>query len=79
VRFGAQMAHQVFARASGESLKQINAAIACRLLTLTGVATPINLTKLVPVVGGLVSGGLDAVVTRTYGHTAKRLFQPIAA
>lgn len=79
VRFGAHVAQQAITRVSGESLKQINTAIACRLLAITGTATPINLTKLVPVIGGLISGGLDAAVTRTYGKTAKRLFQPVAA
>jgi uncharacterized protein (DUF697 family) len=76
VRLGTQVAHQAIKRIPGESLKQINAAIACRLLTITGTAAPINVTKLMPVVGGLISGGLDAAVTRTYGNTAKRLFQP---
>src|SRR5579864_433836 len=74
-RLGAQMAHQALTRLSGESLKQINAAIACRLFAATGIAAPINLTKLVPVIGGLISGGLDAGVTQTYGKTAKHLFQ----
>jgi uncharacterized protein (DUF697 family) len=77
VRFGAHVAQQAITRVSGESLKQLNTAIACRLVAITGSAAPINLTKLVPVLGGLISGGLDAAVTRTYGNTAKRLFLPV--
>jgi hypothetical protein len=30
------------------------------------------------VLGGGVSGGVDAAVTRSYGVTAKRLFLPIS-
>jgi uncharacterized protein (DUF697 family) len=79
VRLGTQVAHEALKRVSGDGLKQINQAIACRLVAITGTATPINVSKFVPVLGGVIAGGLDAAVTRTYGHAAKRLFQPIAA
>src|SRR5579862_9883766 len=79
IRFGAQLAHEVVKRVSGDSLKQINQVIACRLIAVTGTATPINVAKFMPVLGGVIAGGLDAAVTRTYGRTAKRLFQPVAA
>jgi uncharacterized protein (DUF697 family) len=79
VRFGTQLAHEALKRVSGDGLKQINQAIACRLVAVTGTATPISFSKFVPVIGGVVAGGIDAAVTRAYGHTAKRLFQPIAA
>jgi uncharacterized protein (DUF697 family) len=77
IRFGTQMAHEALKRLSGDGLKQINQAIACRLAATTGATSSINLTKLMPVVGGVIAGGLDAAVTHTYGKTAKRLFQPI--
>jgi uncharacterized protein (DUF697 family) len=79
IRFGAQLAHEVVKRVSGESLKQINQAIACRLIAATGAKTSLDFSKFVPVVGGVVAGGFDAAVTRTYGRTAKRLFQPVIA
>ena len=77
LRFGTQMAHEVVKRLSGDALKQLNHAIAYRLAASTGASTSINMTKLMPVLGGVVSGGFDAVLTRAYGTTAKRLFQPI--
>jgi uncharacterized protein (DUF697 family) len=78
VRLGTQVAHEALKRVSGDGLKQINQAIACRLIAVTGSATPIYVAKFAPVLGGVIAGGLDAAVTRTYGHTAKRLFQPTA-
>jgi len=79
VRVGTQIAHEALKRVSGDGLKQINQVIACRLIAVTGTATPINVAKFMPVLGGVIAGGLDAAVTRTYGRTAKRLFQPVAA
>lgn len=78
IRFGAQMAHEVIKRLSGDSLRQINQAIACRVVAVSGSTSSINVAKLMPVLGGVIAGGMDAAVTRTYGHTAKRLFQPIS-
>lgn len=77
IRIGTQMAHEALKRISGDGLKQINQAIACRIAATTGATSSINMTKLMPVVGGVIAGGLDAAVTHTYGKTAKRLFQPV--
>jgi len=79
IKFGAQIAHQVIRHVSGDSLKQIEIAICCRLLATTGKTVPINFAKFVPVMGGVISAGFDAATTRIYGRTAKRLFQPMPA
>jgi uncharacterized protein (DUF697 family) len=79
IKFGAQIAHQVIRHVSEDSLKQLEIAICCRLLSTTGKTVPIIFAKFVPVVGGVISGGLDAAITRSYGRTAKRLFQPLTA
>lgn len=44
-----------------EMLKRINRAVATQLVTKAGAKGLINLTKLVPVVGGVVGGTFDAV------------------
>ena len=77
LRLGTQLAHEVVKRLSGDGLKQLNRAIACRLVAVTGTSTGVTMTKLMPVLGGVVSGGFDAALTRGYGRTAKRLFLPI--
>lgn len=77
IRFGTQMAHEVVKRVSSDSLKQINQAIACRLIAFSGGKTSLDVAKFMPVLGGVIAGSMDAAVTRTYGMTAKRMFQPI--
>jgi len=79
LQLGTYLAQQACKRVSGDALKPLNTALACRLAALTGTTAPVNLAKLVPVLGGVISGGVDAAVTRGYGKTAKRVFQPVAA
>jgi uncharacterized protein (DUF697 family) len=77
VRLGTQCAHTALKRVSSDGLRQINQAIACRLVAVTGTTAPISFSKFVPVIGGVIAGSMDAAVTRTYGRTAKRVFQPV--
>ncbi len=55
---------------SGAALKKINQAIGTRLVTKAGSTGVVNLTKIVPILGGLVGGGVNAIVTRQIGKTA---------
>ena len=77
IRLGTQVAHEALKRVSGDGLKQLNLAIGCRLLAMSGGTASLNVGKLVPVLGGMVSGGVDAAVTRSYGVAAKRVFLPV--
>jgi len=77
LRLGTQLAQEAVKRLSGDCLRQVHHALGCRLLALTGGTTAVNLGKLVPVLGGLVSGGVDAAITRSYGVAAKRVFLPV--
>ncbi len=79
IKFGTHVAHEIVKRFSGDSLTQLNLAIACRVFSMTGAKVPVNLAKLAPVFGGVISGGIDAALTRSYGATAKRLFLPLSA
>jgi uncharacterized protein (DUF697 family) len=47
------------------------------LLTKAGTSGLINLTKVVPIVGGLVGGAVDATVTRAIGAVARQVFKPL--
>ncbi|MFB6349547.1 EcsC family protein [Moraxella sp. ZJ142] len=62
---------------TGAMLTKINKAIGFRLLTRTGTKGVINLTKLVPVLGGVISGGLDAFTTNLVGNKARDVFLAI--
>lgn len=59
---------------SGKALQKINKAIGFRLLTKAGEKGVINLTKLVPVLGGVISGGFDAFTTNLVGNQARDMF-----
>ena len=56
-------------------LVKINEMVGFRLLTKAGEKGIINLTQIVPVVGGVIGGGVDAITCRIVGKAAKRAFQ----
>lgn len=65
--------------ASSLAVSRVQRAVAARLgarLTARGAAS--GMTKLVPVLGGLVGGGIDAMMTRAVGAVAKQYFPPVA-
>ena len=68
IKIGTKLTYVAIRKLPGEALKRINQAVGFRLLTKAGEKGIINLTKLVPVVGGIVGGTFDAV---TCGITAK--------
>lgn len=59
-----------------ETIKAINKAIGFRLLTQAGSKGIINAAKIVPFLGGLVAGTIDAYSTNYIGNTARDLFLP---
>jgi len=74
IHIGAQLTRQMILRISGEVLERINRAVGFRLVTKAGTRGAVNLIKVVPIVGGLVGGALDAAATKVIGHTAKQVF-----
>ncbi len=63
-------------RVPGRVLMEINKKVGFRLLTKAGEKGVVNLMKVVPVLGGVVGGTVDAVATRGVGNTAKNIFRP---
>lgn len=59
-----------------ETLTRINRTIGYRLLTKAGSKGVINLTRLVPFVGGLVGGTVDGAACYAVGAIAQRTFSP---
>jgi len=59
----------------GRLLVEINKRIGMRLVTKAGERGLVNLSKAVPVVGGVVGGTMDVLVCRVVGRTAKKLFR----
>ena len=50
--------------------RRINGAVGTRLVTKAGSTGLVNLTKVVPILGGIVGGGASAISTRLIGRTA---------
>lgn len=60
----------------GAVLTKINQKVGFRLITKFGQKGVINLWKAVPVVGGVVGGGLDVFTTNAIARTAVDTFMP---
>ncbi|QCG89133.1 EcsC family protein [Azospirillum sp. TSH100] len=75
VKVGTRLTANVIAKIPGKVLIEINKAVGIRLVTKAGTSGVINLTKFVPIVGGLVSGGLNAVTTRQIGFAAQSILR----
>jgi hypothetical protein len=66
-------------RIPGRVLIAINKKIGFRLLTKAGTKGVINFTKIVPVLGGIVGGGVDAAACRTVAAAARKTFPELPA
>jgi hypothetical protein len=55
-------------------LKKINQKVGFRLVTKTGTKAPLVLTKVVPLLGGVVGGTSDGISTFIIAKTAKKIF-----
>ena len=74
VRLGEKLAAGMIKKIPGETLKAINRKVGFRLVTKFGETGIINLGKLLPLVGGILGGGMDAITTQTIASNAYRLF-----
>jgi uncharacterized protein (DUF697 family) len=70
VTFTTKLVAAQISKLSGKALLKINQAVGFKLLTKAGSTGLVNLTKIVPVLGGIVGGGVNLLVTRQIGHTA---------
>src|SRR4051794_27174061 len=74
--FGTRASKQAVSRISGRTLIEINKKVGFRLLTKAGSTGVINISKAIPLVGGVVGGTVDGAATRVVGKVAKRTFPP---
>ena len=58
----------------GEAINRINQRVGFKLLTKFGEKGVINIGKIIPVVGGVVGGGFDAMTTLIIARNAYKLF-----
>ncbi|MFD1775435.1 EcsC family protein [Paenibacillus rhizophilus] len=71
---GKKAAESALRGLSGKVLININKKVGFRLLTKFGTKGVINLSKMIPLVGGVTGAVFDGVSTNVVGNTARRLF-----
>jgi hypothetical protein len=74
VKLGNKLAAKAVEKIPGRVFIEINRAIGFRLITKGGEKGLINVMKLVPIVGGPVSGTFDAFACQAVGRTADAIF-----
>ncbi|MBI1291031.1 hypothetical protein GC173_07270 [bacterium] len=63
--------------ASVQTLSTVNRAAGQALLSRAARGGAMNLSKAIPIIGGTISGGVDAYMCRMVGRAAKDLYQPV--
>ena len=76
VEIGKKMAGSALRRLPGRTFIEINKKVGFRLLTKFGEKGVINASRAVPLLGGLIGGGVDAAWTKAMGDRARDIFIP---
>lgn len=71
---GTRITAQLIARISEQTIIAINQKVGFQLLSKTGGKGVVNLGKAVPLVGGVVGGSFDTVMTNLIGNIARDVF-----
>lgn len=71
---GRKLAASAVDKISGKTITAINQRIGFRLVTKAGQTGAVNLGKVVPFVGGLIGGTIDATATNIIGNVARNTF-----
>lgn len=75
ITVGTKLCKNVIKQVPGKVLIEINKKVGFRLITKAGEKGVVNLTKMVPLVGGIVGGTFDSVFVNSCGKTAKRILK----
>ncbi|MBK5241686.1 EcsC family protein [Clostridium sp.] len=74
MKVGTKLTQSAIQRISLETIKRINKAVGFRLLTKFGQEGILNLGKAVPLIGGIIGGGVNLASTKTIGKISKKVF-----
>ena len=74
VEFGKKLAVEGIKKIPVETIRRVNRFIGFRLLTKFGETGLINIGKMVPVVGGVITGGFDYTETKLIANRAYKTF-----
>ncbi len=74
IKFGVKFGNSMVKKIPGAVLTKINQKVGFRFITKFGEKGIINLGKMVPAVGGFISGGFDFVETKAIANRAYKMF-----
>ncbi|MDN7907536.1 EcsC family protein [Burkholderia diffusa] len=74
IQVGKKAAQIAINKISGAVIVKINQAVGFRLVTKAGSTGVVNLTKMVPLLGGVIGAAFDATVTNMIGNAARDIF-----
>jgi uncharacterized protein (DUF697 family) len=74
INIGSKLTKVAISKISGATITKINQAVGFRLITKAGTTGAINLTKFVPLLGGIIGGTIDSISTNTIGNVARDTF-----
>ena len=74
IKFGMKFANNLVNKIPGKVLIKINQKVGFRFLTKFGTKGLINIGKLIPVVGAIISGGFDFTETKIIADRAYKMF-----
>ncbi|MDQ3847253.1 MAG: EcsC family protein [Bacteroidota bacterium] len=74
IRMGEKITENILDRITRQVISQLNRKVGLQLITKTSGRNLINVSKVLPIVGGIVGGAIDGSSTKLIGTTAKRIF-----
>lgn len=74
IKFGNKFGVAMVKKIPGATLTAINQKVGFRFITKFGETGVVNLGKVVPVLGGVIGGGVDVASTRVIGNNAFKIF-----
>lgn len=74
IKFGNKIGVAMVNKIPGKTLQMINQKVGFKFITKFGEKGIINLGKVVPVLGGIIGGGIDVASTKIIGNNAYKLF-----
>lgn len=78
IKFGTKLSMSLIKKyVTKEVITAINKAVGFRLVTKAGSTGIINLTKMVPILGGIIGASFDTFTTNVVGNTARDMFLEI--
>lgn len=74
IKIGTKLTQSAIQKISFETIKRINQVVGFRLITKFGQKGVVNLGKAVPLIGGVIGGGVDLASTKVIGKISKEVF-----